>query len=75
MIKPYTAVGLIPTVPLFIVLFMRIEGRERWVLTIGMAIFMTALVYIVFDQLLTIPWPATLLGDHWPWWKAHVPSG
>jgi TctA family transporter len=68
-------IGLIPTVPLFIICFMRIEGRERWTLVAGMAVGMTLLVYIVFDQLLTIPWPQTLLGEHWPWWKAHVPSG
>jgi hypothetical protein len=53
---------------------MRIEGRERWTLVLGMAGFMTCLVYGVFDQLLTIPWPATVLGDHWLWWKTHIPS-
>jgi hypothetical protein len=67
-------IGLIPTVPLFIVAFMRIEGRERWTLVAGLAAFMTCLVYGVFDQLLTIPWPATVLGDHWLWWKTHIPS-
>jgi hypothetical protein len=68
-------IGLIPTVPLFIVMFMRVEGREPWKLVILMALFMTALVYGVFDQLLSIPWPATLLGEHLPWWKTHIPSG
>jgi TctA family transporter len=67
-------IGLVPTVPLFIIAFMRIEGRERWTVVLGMATFMTCLVYGVFDQLLTIPWPATVLGDHWLWWKTHIPS-
>jgi TctA family transporter len=68
-------IGLIPTVPLFIVSFMRVEGREPWRIVIPMAVFMTCLVYFVFDQLLSIPWPPTLLGEHWEWWKTHIPSG
>jgi TctA family transporter len=68
-------IGLIPTIPIFIIAFMRIEGPERWRTTLLMAAFMTVLVYGVFDQLLAIPWPATVLGEHWPWWKAHIPSG
>lgn len=67
-------IGLIPTVPLFIVAFMRVEGNEPWRITLPMAICTTALVYIVFDQLLTIPWPGSVLGDFWPLWKAHMPS-
>jgi hypothetical protein len=68
-------IGLIPTVPLFIVTFMRVEGREPWKIVVAMALFMTLLVYGVFDQLLAIPWPATVLGEHWPWWKINMPSG
>jgi len=67
-------IGLIPTVPLFIIAFMRVEGQEPWRITLLMAICTTALVYIVFDQLLTIPWPGSVLGDFWPLWKAHMPS-
>jgi TctA family transporter len=68
-------IGLIPTVPIFIVLFMRVEGREPWRIVIPMAFCVTALVYGLFDQLLTIPWPGSVLGDAWVWWKEHVPSG
>jgi Tripartite tricarboxylate transporter TctB family len=68
-------IGLIPTIPLFIIIFMKVEGNERWTVTLGMALFMTLLVYVVFDQLLTIPWPSTIVGDHWPWWHDHIPSG
>jgi TctA family transporter len=67
-------IGLIPTVPLFIVLLMRIENNEPFRIVIPMAICVTALVYGLFDQLLTIPWPPTYLGDFWPWWKANIPS-
>ena len=59
-------IGLIPTVPLFIVAFMRLEGREPWRIVIPMAACVVALIYVVFDQLLAIPWPPTLAGMLFP---------
>ncbi len=67
-------IGIVPTVPIFIIALMRIEGPESWKALIPMAICMTALVYGLFDQLLTIPWPPSLLGQYWPWWKTYMPS-
>lgn len=67
-------IGLIPTVPLFITAFMRVEGRERWKLTLTIAVIMTLFVYGLFDQLLAIPWPGSLLGDTFPWLRDHIPS-
>ena len=45
---------------------MRLEGKKPWKITLPMAFCVTLLVYSVFDQLLTIPWPPTLLGDIFP---------
>jgi TctA family transporter len=59
-------IGLIPTVPIFITAFMRIEGREPWRIVIPMATCVVALIYVVFDQLLAIPWPPTLAGVLFP---------
>jgi TctA family transporter len=59
-------IGLIPTVPVFIVAFMRLEGREPWKIVIPMALSVVALIYVVFDQLLAIPWPPTLAGMLFP---------
>lgn len=67
-------IGLIPTVPLFVIAFMRVEGREPWKITLPMAFVLTIAIYIVFDQLLTIPWPPTYLGDWVPALKAYIPS-
>jgi TctA family transporter len=56
-------IGLLPTIPLFVALFMRVEGQERWSLVLPMAAGMTMFVFAVFDQMLTTTWPQTLLGQ------------
>jgi TctA family transporter len=66
-------IGFIPTVPIFVIAYMRLEGPEQWRHAITMAVVMTLLVYGVFDQLLTIPWPQTLLGEYFPSFK-FIPS-
>ena len=48
-------IGLIPAVPIFIISYMRLEGREKWRIVIPMAACVVALIYVVFDQLLAIP--------------------
>ncbi len=67
-------IGLIPTIPIFIVAFMRVEGPEPWRIVIPMALIMTLFVYGLFDQLLSIPWPGSWLGDVFPILKDYVPS-
>ena len=67
-------IGLIPTVPIFVIAFMRVEAKEPWTITLPMAIFMTIFIYFLFDWLLAIPWPGSFLGDVWPFWKEHMPS-
>jgi hypothetical protein len=67
-------IGLIPTVPVFIVAFMRIEAREPWKIVAPIAIFMVVFIYFVFDWLLSIPWPGSYLGDYWLLWKSMMPS-
>src|SRR5690242_20230344 len=67
-------IGLIPTVPIFVVGYMRLEGRERWRLVLPQAIILTLFIYVVFDQLLAIPWPQTLLGVAIPALKGLIPS-
>lgn len=64
-------IGLIPTVPIMMVAFMRIEGRERWWLCFTLAACLTAFLYGVFDQVLHVPWPSNLLGD----WISSLAAG
>lgn len=54
-------IGLIPTVPLMMVAYLRIEGRERWKLSLILAFCMTLFIYIVFDQIIHVEWPSNLL--------------
>jgi TctA family transporter len=69
-----SVIGLIPTVPLFVILYMRLEGPEPWKLVVPQAIGLTVFIWFLFDQLLTIPWPPTYFGTWFPWLKAWIPS-
>lgn len=67
-------IGLIPTAGIFIVFFMRYEGKERWRLTLTYAAVTIGLIYVMFDQVMAVPWPPTLLGDFFPELKNVIPS-
>ncbi|MFM9969490.1 MAG: tripartite tricarboxylate transporter permease [Burkholderiales bacterium] len=66
-------IGLIPTLFCFVIAFMRIEARERWNLVITYAVCMVVFVTIVFDRIMKVPWPASLLGEWFPLLKV-IPS-
>jgi hypothetical protein len=57
-------IGIIATVPLFVIAFMRLEARESWRIAVPMAATMCVFIYFLFDQLLAIPWPPTVLADY-----------
>ena len=52
----------------------RPRGPEPWKLVIPQAVFITLFVYVMFDQMLTIPWPPTLIGEWVPALKGVIPS-
>jgi hypothetical protein len=66
-------IGLIPTVAIFVVAYMRLEGPERWSIVAPMAVLITLFVYVLFDQILAIPWPNTWIGNTFPALKI-IPS-
>jgi TctA family transporter len=55
-------IGLLATVPLFVVAYMRLENREPWSLVLAQAGGFTLFIYVLFDRLLNVPWPESLLG-------------
>jgi len=67
-------IGLIPTICVFVVFFMRYENRERWPLIIIYAVVLVTLVLFVFEHVMHIPWPPTFLGSWFPDLKAYIPS-
>jgi TctA family transporter len=66
-------IGLIPTVAVFVVFFMRYEARERWTLVIPYAVILVIFIWFAFDYFMAVPWPPTLIGQWFPALKA-IPS-
>jgi hypothetical protein len=66
-------IGLIPTVGVFVIAFMRLEGPERWPLVLSYAGVLVVSIFLIFDQFMSIPWPPTLLGTLVPALK-FIPS-
>jgi hypothetical protein len=69
-----SVIGLIPTIALFVVFFMRYENSERWTLIITYATVLVIAVTFVFEHIMHIPWPPTFLGQWFPELKAFIPS-
>ncbi len=67
-------VGMLPATFFFIILYMWFEGREPWGLSLGLAVSMTLASFVLFDQILSLPWPRSLLGDLFPVLKTIIPS-
>jgi TctA family transporter len=61
-----SVIGLVPTVGLFVVIFMRYENKERWPLVITYAIVLVFAISFVFDNVMSIPWPPTLIAQWFP---------
>src|SRR5215467_13118120 len=67
-------IGLIPTVAVFVVFFMRYENSERWPLIITYATVLVIAITFVFEHVMHIPWPPTLFGQWFPVLKTIIPS-
>ncbi len=59
-------IGLLPAMLVFLIGYLRLEGRERWVPTLAVALGTWAAAYGLFHLLLRVPWPASWLGDLLP---------
>jgi len=67
-------VGMLPAVAIFIISYMRIDGRESWWLVLAVSASMTIASWVLFDQLLRIVWPGSVLGQWVPALRGVVPS-
>ena len=64
---------VLPPVLAFVVLYMRLEGRERWAPVLPTALTITILAYILFDHMLAMVWPQTPVGGWRPGLRAVIP--
>jgi TctA family transporter len=55
-------IGFVLSIPLFVIGFMRLENKESWPLSLTMGIGLALAVYGLFDQVLNVVWPPSLLG-------------
>lgn len=58
--------GMLVAMFLFVTLCIRYWGNESWPRSVVLALCITAFSWILFDQLLAIPWPQTFLGTWFP---------
>ena len=53
--------GFSYAVPLFIFLYLKLEGREGWLMTLAVTFFSWLFFYMLFERLLNVPFPDPLL--------------
>ncbi|EUB99018.1 protein of unknown function DUF112 transmembrane [Rhizobium sp. CF080] len=65
-------IGLLPTLLFYMIAYMRFEGKQPWIRTLVIAILIWISMFILFDNLLNMPWPQSYLGDAFPALRAAV---
>jgi hypothetical protein len=48
-------------VPLFIFLYLKLEGREGWLMSVAVTFFSWLFFYALFERMLNVPFPDPLL--------------
>ena len=59
-------IGLLPAMFVFLVGYMRFEGKESWAISLTIASSIWFVSYMLFHKLLIIPWPQAVVGDMFP---------
>ena len=59
-------IGLMPTMGLYMFLYMATAGRTRWPTALAITVSVWVVFYFLFVKLLHVPWPPSLLGDTFP---------
>jgi TctA family transporter len=59
-------IGLLPSMFVFLVVYMKTWGKASWAVTLGIAIPLWAFCYGLFHHILIIPWPQSVVGDMYP---------
>jgi TctA family transporter len=59
-------IGLLPAMMLFLIGYMRFEGREKWRTALIVSLITWSAWYLLFHKILLVPWPTAWLGDLLP---------
>ena len=59
-------VGILPAMLVFLIAYIRFDGKETWPMAIGVALGATLFCYIVFHRIVAVIWPKSYLGDLLP---------
>ena len=63
-------IGLLPAILIFLISYLRIESKESWKMTLAVGLGTWSASYLLFHQLLRVPWPASFIGDLLPGLRA-----
>lgn len=63
-------IGLLPAILIFLIGYLRIESKESWKTTLTVGVGSWSVSYLLFHQLLRVPWPASFIGDLLPGFRA-----
>jgi TctA family transporter len=63
-------VGLLPAVLVFQVLYLRFQARESWKLTAILAACFTLFMWLLFQEVIHVQWPQSVLGTEIPWLRS-----
>ena len=66
-------IGILPALAVFVALFMRFWGREPLVRSLLVAGAVGSFCWLLFDRLLAVPWPGSLLGAWVPALAPYLP--
>ena len=67
-------VGMLATILFFVIAFMRVENREPWRLVAIFSVGLTGFSWFLFDFMLLLPWPRSLVGTWIPFLADNIPS-
>lgn len=53
--------GFFIAVPLYTLLYLKLQARERWLISIGLTLATFIFFAVLFDQILHLPWPRPVI--------------
>ncbi|MCC2098188.1 MAG: tripartite tricarboxylate transporter permease [Hyphomicrobiales bacterium] len=60
-------IGLLPAMLIFLVAYMRFDGKESWFMSLAIGLGTSLFCYVLFHRIVGVIWPKSLVGEWWPW--------